>query len=70
MTRAGANAISTMVADTDSVWVVAIPALVVAPLQEDNEPVARPVDTREIEDFTDCRSSAALAHDSQLVVCD
>ena len=61
--------ISAMVADTDSVWVMAIPALVITPLQEDNEPVARPVDAREIEDVTDCRSSAALAHGSQLVVC-
>ena len=68
--RAILNTVAAMVAYPDRMWVVTVFTLKITALQEDNEPVARPVDTREVKNFTDRCYSKAIAHVQLLLVYD
>lgn len=49
----GRDAIAAIIAQADCMRVVAIDAIEVAPLQEDDEPIARPINQGIGQNFTD-----------------
>lgn len=55
--RTSCDTITAVITHIDGLWVMAAFALVVTPLQENHQPVTGTIDTREIQNFADCRCS-------------